>query len=351
MSFDLFAQEEGVIAAARGKLANGTFEADADRAVFAELLESYEKLFKTTRRLVRISDRNERELNALADQQRQAAEEIARKNKELETLSTKLAKYLSPQVYESIFSGRQEVKLASQRKKLTVFFSDVVAFTETADRMESEDLTQLLNHYLTEMSRVALEHGATIDKYIGDAIMIFFGDPESRGVREDALACVRMAIAMQRRMRELEEVWRDAGLGEPLRCRIGISTGYCTVGNFGSEDRMDYTIIGGGVNLASRLEHATPPGGILIPYETYAHVKDEVVCEPRGEIRVRGLAYPVATYEVVDLRANLADRRRGIAETRPHLRLELDPAAMSATEREAAADLLRRALDRLDAAS
>ncbi len=107
---------------------------------------------------------------------------------------------------------------------------------------------------LTEMSKIALEYGATIDKYIGDAILAFFGDPESKGVKEDATACVEMAIAMQRRMRELQSQWLDSGLGKPFQLRIGINTGYCTVGNFGSEDRMDYTIIGNEVNLASRLE-------------------------------------------------------------------------------------------------
>jgi adenylate cyclase len=129
------------------------------------------------------------------------------------------------------------VKLASQRKKLTVFFSDIAGFTETAERLESEDLIWLLNHYLTEMSRIASAHGATIDKYVGDAIVIFFGDPESSGVMEDALACVRMAIAMRERMGDLADIWRDMGLATPFRCRMGINTGFCTVGNFGSEDR------------------------------------------------------------------------------------------------------------------
>lgn len=165
---------------------------------------------------------------------------LSEKSRALEALSGKLAKYLAPQVYDSIFSGRQDVKIASQRKKLTVFFSDIVDFSETTDRMESEDLTQLLNQYLTEMSRIAAEYGATVDKYVGDAIVIFFGDPQTRGVREDALACVRMALAMQTRIGELAQVWRDAGIETPLRCRIGIHTGYCTVGNFGSEDRMQY---------------------------------------------------------------------------------------------------------------
>ncbi len=185
---------------------------------------------------------------------------LADKSAALEALSSKLAKYLAPQVYNSIFTGRQDVRIASQRKKLTVCFSDIADFTEITDKLESEDLTQLLNRYLTEMSRIASEYGATIDKYVGDAIVMFFGDPETRGVKEDALACVKMALAMQKRIGELAEIWRNAGIETPLRCRIGIHTGYCTVGNFGSEDRMDYTIVGGGVNLASRLEHEAVTG-------------------------------------------------------------------------------------------
>jgi class 3 adenylate cyclase len=289
------------------------------------------------------------ELEEANQRTREAAEEIGRKHRELEVLSSKLAKYLSPQVYASIFEGRQEVKLASQRKKLTVFFSDIAGFTETTDKMESEDVTQLLNQYLTEMSRIALEYGATIDKYVGDAIMIFFGDPETRGVKEDALACVEMAIAMQERMRELGASWRDTGIEQPISCRIGIHTGYCTVGNFGSEDRMDYTIVGGAVNLASRLEHEAPEGGILISYETYAHVKDEILCEEMGRIQVRGIGHPVATYRVVGRRADIAEQSEHIRSTLPHLTLDAAPELMSADERRQAAALLQETLKRLSA--
>jgi PAS domain S-box-containing protein len=274
-------------------------------------------------------------------------ENLSEKSAALEALSGKLAKYLAPQVYDSIFTGHQDVKIASKRKKLTVCFSDIAGFTETTDKMESEDLTQLLNNYLTEMSKIALQYGATIDKYVGDAIMIFFGDPESRGVKEDALACVKMALAMQKRMGELAGAWRDAGIETPLRCRIGIHTGYCTVGNFGSEDRMDYTIVGGAVNLASRLEHEAPPGGVLISYETFAHVKDEIRCESRGEIRIKGLAYPVATYEAIDFTANLEPAGAAIRTALPHMRLEVDPELMSGEERRQAAAALRQAADRL----
>jgi class 3 adenylate cyclase len=284
---------------------------------------------------------------SLEEKVEERTHQLERKNTELEVLSAKLAKYLSPQVYASIFEGRQEVKLASQRKKLTVFFSDIAGFTETTDKMESEDVTQLLNQYLTEMSRIALEYGATIDKYVGDAIMIFFGDPETRGVKEDALACVKMAIAMQQRMQELGAAWRDSGIEQPISCRIGIHTGYCTVGNFGSEDRMDYTIVGGAVNLASRLERETPEGGILISYETYAHVKDDIRCERMGRIQVRGIGHPVATYRVVGRHADIAKEVGRIHSELPHLKLEAKPSLMSPDERRQAAAVLQEALRRL----
>ncbi|WP_246583398.1 adenylate/guanylate cyclase domain-containing protein [Bradyrhizobium iriomotense] len=280
---------------------------------------------------------------------KQRETQLADKSRALEQLSHQLAKYLSPQVYESIFSGKQEVKIASRRKELTVFFSDIAGFTETTDRLESEDLTRLLNHYLTEMSQIALSYGATIDKYVGDAIVIFFGDPETRGVKEDALACVEMAIAMRKRMLELQDVWRTSGIEKPLQCRIGINTGYSTVGNFGSEDRMDYTIIGGGVNLASRLEAAATPGEILISFETYANVRDRIHCEERGHISVKGIAYPVATYQVVDAYESLGADHLFIHEERPNLRLDLNLDAMSAGDRDHAATVLREALNRLSA--
>jgi PAS domain S-box-containing protein len=263
---------------------------------------------------------------------KQREEDLSAKTAALEALSGKLAKYLAPQLYDSIFSGRQEVTVASKRRKLTVFFSDIVGFTEITDKMESEDLTQLLNHYLTEMSRLAHDHGATIDKYVGDAIVMFFGDPESRGVKEDALACVRMALAMQARIGELARDWRDMGIETPLRARIGIHTGYCTVGNFGSEDRMAYTIIGGAVNLASRLEQEAPPGGILISYETHAHVKHAVACEECGEIRVKGISHPVTTFHVMGVRDPAAGSSTP-GESDWLSMAERDPATLSEPER------------------
>ena len=273
---------------------------------------------------------------------KQREQDLTEKSNALTALSAKLAKFLAPQVYDSIFTGQQDVKIVSKRKKLTVCFSDLVGFTEITDKMESEDLTHLLNHYLTEMSKIALQYGATIDKYVGDAIVMFFGDPATLGVKEDALACVQMAIAMQRRVGELAHEWSNSGIATPLRSRIGIHTGYCTVGNFGSDDRMDYTMVGGTVNLASRLEHEAPPGGVLISFETYALVKDNVRCEQRGHVQVKGIAEPVATYAVIGV--NQDQEHAGTA----HLRLELEVDRMSGDERKAAADALRRALGLLE---
>ena len=270
---------------------------------------------------------------------------VSEQKRELEVLSTKLSKYLSPQVYSSIFSGKRNVEIASNRKKLTVFFSDIADFTATTDDLESEELTSLLNHYLTEMSKIALEHGATIDKYVGDAILAFFGDPETRGVKEDALACVNMAVAMQRRMRELQSEWRDAGLEKPFELRIGISTGYCTVGNFGSEDRMDYTIIGGQVNLASRLQSNAEPGSILISHETYALVKDTILADEQEPMHAKGFAKPVRNYRVLDKLEKSADQGRVIREEQDGLRLFLD---LQKLQKATAVETLKSVLSRLE---
>ena len=196
------------------------------------------------------------------------AEALA-KSEQLELISSQLSKYLSPQIHEQIFSGKQSVGLKSYRKKLTVFFSDIVGFTNMSDELESEELTSLLNSYLTSMTDIAISFGGTIDKYIGDSIMIFFGDPVTEGKKSDAIRCVEMSIEMQSRMNNLTDYWgKTFGLKEDLKIRIGINTGICTVGNFGSEDRLDYTAMGATVNLASRLEMLSKPGCINVSEET-----------------------------------------------------------------------------------
>jgi len=132
-------------------------------------------------------------------------------------------------------------------------------------------------------------------------------------------------------MRDLQAEWRERGQEHVFQLRIGINTGFCTVGNFGSDDRMDYTIIGGAVNLASRLEEEAAPGAVLISFETFAHVKDVIECEELGELRVRGIAYPIATFRVIDLKSNFTRAPQAIRIEQPHLRIETEPGLMSVT--------------------
>ena len=225
---------------------------------------------------------------------------LRRKSRELEDLSGKLGRYLSPQLYDSIFHGRRDARIGSRRKKLTVFFSDIVGFTSTTERLEAEVMSELLNSYLERMSQIVIRHGGTIDKFMGDAIMAFFGDPESRGTKEDALACVRMAMEMRGALGAFQREWFERGVETPFRVRAGVNTRYCTVGNFGSAERMEYTIIGGQVNVASRLESAAEPDQILISHETWSQVCEEIYCIRKEPLTLKGIPYPVQTYQVVD---------------------------------------------------
>jgi len=264
----------------------------------------------------------------------------------LKDLAAKLSRYLSPQIYESIFEGRTDARIAADRKKLTIFFSDIVGFAAQTDRMEPEDLNYLLNGYLTRMSDIILAHGGTLDKFIGDAILVFFGDPESKGVKEDALACVRLALAMRTAIEELKNEWAEHGVTEPFAVRTGIATGYCTVGNFGSEQRMEYTIVGGQVNLANRLQTSAASGEILLAHDTWALVKDEFYCLPKEPFRVKGFEHAVQAYQVVDFRTHVTDQAR-IEDSRPGFHLALDPGSVNPEDKRAILERLRAAISSL----
>lgn len=211
-------------------------------------------------------------------------------------LAGKLGKYLSPQVYASIFRGERDAAITSYRRDLTVLFADIVGFTSRTEEMEHTALTAWLNRYLNEMARITLDHGGTLDKFIGDAVMVFFGDPTSAGPSQNALQCVQMAIAMQAKARELG-----------VEIRVGISSGDCTVGNFGSEDRMEYTIVGATVNQAARLEKACPPGRIALCDLTRQRVETAIPCEWQGELQLKGIERLVPAWLVA-----LPPRQQGL---------------------------------------
>lgn len=223
---------------------------------------------------------------------------LADQNRLIEDLSQKLARYLPKQVYQSIFSGQIEANLQSRRRRLTVFFSDICDFTRKSERLEPEALSEVLNTYFSAMTEIARDHGATIDKFIGDAILAFFGDPESHGPSTDAARCVEMAIEMQRCMRRLAPEFARLGLSESLQIRIGINTGYCTVGNFGSFERLDYTIIGSPVNLAARLQQQAEPGTILVSDATRALVAERFEFASRGALNLKGIPEAVPAFEI-----------------------------------------------------
>jgi adenylate cyclase len=292
-------------------------------------------------------------ISFLTLQQRQARQ-IQAMNRELESnndflaaLSLKISRYIPPQIYKSIFSGQKDVTIHTERKKLTIFFSDIQNFTATTERLQPEQITQLLNEYFTEMSAIAHEHGGTIDKFIGDAMLIFFGDPETKGDRADAQACVRMAWAMQRRLLELNAKWRASGVEQPFKARMGINSGYCNVGNFGSTDRMDYTIIGAEANLAARLQSTAEPGGIVLSYETYALVSDVVAAHPMQAITMKGISREVIPY-VVDNVADNARRGEVIVERTAGLDFYLDPSAVDPQGLDRIRSILKDALATLD---
>jgi adenylate cyclase len=194
------------------------------------------------------------------------------------------------------------------------------------------------------MSQIALKYGGTIDKFVGDAILIFFGDPETKGEREDAKLCVLMALEMQQRMTYLRGLWQDQGITNALEIRIGINTGYCNVGNFGSKNRLDYTIIGGEVNLASRLESSAMTGQILISEETHALIKNDIVCEKKDEIKVKGIAHKIQTYQVLAPYSKYAQKRKLLSEEFDGFNLNID---LDITKKSKVINSLEKILEKL----
>lgn len=241
-----------------------------------------------------------KEREQLLGQKLRQQEIIEEKSKRLENLASRLAQYLSPQVYQSIFAEDDSERRTYSRKNLTIFFSDIVQFTDLSDTMEPERLATIVNSYLSEMASIALECGGTIDKFIGDAVMIFFGDPETQGEVEDAMSCCEMAIRMQTRIREMQKYWQKLGASKGVHVRMGITSGYCTVGNFGSEQRLDYTVLGSPVNLAARLQGLAPPDEIYIDQNTYNLIESTIECVPTEQITPKGFARPIQIYKLRD---------------------------------------------------
>jgi class 3 adenylate cyclase len=230
----------------------------------------------------------------LRDVNQHLEERVARQVEEIES-ARQLQRYLSPQLAQAILAG-QSVELTTTRKEVTVFFSDIRGFTSLSEQLEPEELIQMMNEYLSAMTAIVFQFEGTLDKYIGDAIMVFFNDPTEQA--DHAVRCVQMARAMQAKLAELQAGWFAQG-SEPLSMGIGINTGFVTVGNIGSTSRMEYTVLGNNVNLASRLCSAAQPGQILVSQKTQGLVAEKIETRFLREETIKGKARPVKLYEVV----------------------------------------------------
>ena len=258
------------------------------------------KLLKKENSKLKLEARLRKSLSVELERQKgivQAAKEEAEKQQQLlQKASDRLSKYLSPQICEQIFSDI-EFDTGTGRKKLTIFFSDIVNFTSITESMEAEELSGFLNFYLTNMCEIALKYGGTIDKFIGDSVMIFFGDPQSKGPEQDALACCNMGLEMLAFVEKNEELFKEQfNFPEKLEIRIGVHSGVCSVGNFGSDQRLDYTVIGRAVNVAARLEQAAPKNSMLFSNSTKSLLGDTFQVSDSIEVKAKGIDRPIIGY-------------------------------------------------------
>ncbi len=185
---------------------------------------------------------------------------------------------------------------ATERRELTIFFSDIRGFTAWTERAEPDEVAKRLNEYFAAMTPLVQRHGGTLDKFIGDCIMVFFGAPDAD--EKHALHAVQMALEMQQEMKGLNESWRSRGY-DPLHVGIGIHTGYVTVGSFGSAAFLDYTVIGRAVNLAARIESQAEGGKVLLSARTHSLVCHEVKTVPHPELVLKGIPEPQVVWEAV----------------------------------------------------
>jgi len=208
-----------------------------------------------------------------------------------------ISTYVPEQVVDAVMRhGDTATRL--QRRKITVFFSDVVGFTEMTERLEPEELQLVLGEYFSEMAHIAAEYDGTVDELVGDAVLIFFGAPVATDDRDHAERAIRMAVDMQGAVARLNARWAEAGIDVVFRIRVGINTGVVAVGNVGSGARQKYAAIGRAVNLAARIQTYSQPGQILLSRATWLLVRDKISCTPVDTVEFKGITHPVEVYTV-----------------------------------------------------
>lgn len=212
---------------------------------------------------------------------------------ELENLS-RLKRFFSPQLAEAILTGGADNPLASHRREVTVVFLDLRNFTAFAETSEPEEVMRVLREFHTEMGKLILEHGGTLERFTGDGMMIFFNDPVV--VPDPAARALHMAVAMRERVNEMSIVWGKHGYD--LSLGIGIAQGYATIGAIGFEERLDYGAVGAVTNLAARLCGEAKGGQILTNRKTLSQFEQLVEAEPIGEVSLKGFAKPISVYSI-----------------------------------------------------
>jgi adenylate cyclase len=210
-------------------------------------------------------------------------------------------RYLAPSVIDALKNDPSLLELGGRRREITVLFSDVAGFTTLSKQLGEKDIVRLLNEYLTTHCDAVFEEGGVVDKFIGDAVMAFWGDPIPTD--DHAVRACRSALSVQARMPALEPLWRSMGVAD-FRVRIGLNSGVAVVGNMGSRQRFDYTCMGDTVNLASRLEGANKKfhTSILLGSRTHAEAKDAILARPLAGLTVVGRDEPEPVYELLAMR-------------------------------------------------
>jgi adenylate cyclase len=224
-------------------------------------------------------------------------------------ITSVFGKYVSPMVIENLIKNPEKLNLGGETKDITIFFSDIRGFTSISERLEPEELVHLLNEYLTEMTSIVINNQGLVDKYMGDAIMAFWGAPLDQPNHAE-MACLS-SLEMVDKLRELKKKWKKEGIPS-FDIGIGLNSGNAIVGNMGSFERFDYTAMGDNVNLASRLEGLNKIYGtdIIISKKTYDIVKDKFEARRLDVVKVKGKKKPISIYELLSIKDKLNKEHR-----------------------------------------
>lgn len=309
------------------ELASSDAPQTASSSLLSALLSLYKKQQRQQERLIKLSDANEAKLTQT--------------NKTLDALTENLSRFVPQTVVKALMQDGQDDLVRLKRQEITVFFSDIVGFTSLTERLEPEQLAMIMSDYFTKMSEICDKWGGTLDQFIGDAIIIFFGAPESTGTKNDAAKAIGMTLEMSEALHLLRQSWSQQGLNLDFQVRMGLSTGFSHVGNFGAADRLHYTALGNVVNEAARIQELGKAGQILLSQDTYAHIKDNYDCNEYDKVTLKGYSHKLTLYELSLQQKTWQSQL--ITHEQTGFQMHLDPSSIK--DKDQAIDQLRQALE------